>query len=461
MKKAGPNASIGNVPPVAVILAAGEGCRLRDQRHSQPKPLTSVAGLSLAERCVCGLRDAGIRQLVVVLGHDAERVRSHFESIGRRRDSEITFVAAEEWSRGNGSSALAAGEAVRDSSFLLTMVDHLLSAPMFEAILASPPSPGEIALAVDGCKERVFDPSDLTKVCRQDGRVAAIGKDLVEWDASDTGLFYCTDAFFGALERARAKGAHSLTDGVRECIQAGGVRAVDVSGQPWLDVDTPQAVTEAERRIRASLCKGGEDGFISTHFNRAISRPISMLLVRTPITPDQISVGSFLLALLGAAFLALAGSSSWIAGGLIIQAASILDGCDGEIARLKKNATARGAWLDTMLDRYSDLAVAFAVTYAYTLLDQGAWVWIAGASSGAGFVLSSYVTKEYQLRFGVPYPIRWLNNLKRRDLRILVIAMGAVAGCPFFALLLIGAVSHLVVLAILGSAWLNGRSSTG
>ena len=180
MKRADPDTPIGNVPPVAVILAAGEGSRMRNRGHSRPKPLVSVVGLSLAERCVCALRAADVRRFVVVLGHDAERVRSHFESIGRRRDSEITFVVAEEWSRGNGSSALAARAAVGDASFLVTMVDHLLSAPMIEAILASPPSPSEIALAVDGCKERIFDPRDLTKVCRQDGRVTAIGKDLVD-----------------------------------------------------------------------------------------------------------------------------------------------------------------------------------------------------------------------------------------------------------------------------------------
>ena len=108
MTSSGQNTTIGNVPPVAVILAAGEGCRLRDHGSSLPKPLTSVAGLSLAERCVCGLVAAGIRRLVVILGHEAERVRSHFERIGRRRDCEITFVVAAKWSRGNGTSALAA-----------------------------------------------------------------------------------------------------------------------------------------------------------------------------------------------------------------------------------------------------------------------------------------------------------------------------------------------------------------
>ena len=445
----GPNAPIENVPPVAVILAAGEGCRLRDRDRSLPKPLASVVGLSLAEHCVCGLRAAGIRRLVVILGHEAERVRSHFERIGRRRDCEITFVVAEEWSQGNGASALAAREAVGDGSFLLTMVDHLLSVPMIEAMLASAPAPGEIALAVDGRKEGIFDLPDLTKVSRQDGRVAAIGKDLVEWDAGDTGLFYCTNAIFPAIERARAGDAHSLTDGVKECTRSGGVRAVDVSGQSWLDVDTPEALAEAERRIRASLSKGQDDGFISEHINRAISRPISMLLARTPVTPNQITIASFLLGLLGAAFLALADSSWWIAGGLIIQTSSILDGCDGEVARLKYRQTARGGWLDTVLDRYADAAVAIAVTLSAARAEPASWIWVAGCASAVGFLMTSYSTKEYHLRFGKPYRNTLFKRLARRDLRLLIVAIGAVTGHPFEALLVVGLLSHLSVLWIL------------
>jgi CDP-L-myo-inositol myo-inositolphosphotransferase len=242
-------------------------------------------------------------------------------------------------------------------------------------------------------------------------------------------------------------------------MQAGGVRAVDVSGQPWLDVDTQQAVAEAERRICASLSKGSDDGYVSEHFNRKISRAISMVLVRTPITPDQISVASFLLGLLGAVFLALAGSFWWLAGGVIIQAASILDGCDGEVARLKRRESARGAWLDTVLDRYSDLAVALAVTYAHAASQEGAWIWVAGFLSAAGFVLASYVTKEFHLRFGSPYPNNWMNRIKRRDLRILLISLGAIAGHPFVGLLLAGGLSHLAVFGILGFGWVRGARS--
>ena len=457
MTTTGPDSPIEHAPPVAVVLAAGEGRRLRDGSARTPKPLIRLVGLSLAERCICGFLQEGIRRFVVILGHQAERVRSHFEEIGRRRGCEIAFEVAEQWSLGNGSSTLAARAVVGDRPFLLTMVDHLLSSSMIKAILASPPSADEIALAIDGRKEEIFDLADLTKIREQHGRVSAIGKDLSEWDAGDTGLFYCSAAIFSALERARDEGLHSLTDGVRECVANGGVRAVDVSGETWLDVDTSEARREGERRLRASLSKGQDDGFVSQYVNRAISRPLSMLLARTPVTPDQITVASFLLGVLGAGFLVLANSSFWIAGGIMIQVASIVDGCDGEVARLKHRSSARGGWLDTVLDRYADTALAFAVTLAAARVDPSSWVWIAGCLSAIGFLMTSYTTKEYQIRFERPYPNTLVARLKRRDLRILIVAVGAVAGHPFAALLTAGLFSHASVLWILSSAWRGNR----
>ena len=72
-------------PPTAVILAAGEGTRLRNGRSAIPKPLVRLRGLSLAERSIAQLLAAKVDRFVVVLGAKADRVRSEFEMIARRR----------------------------------------------------------------------------------------------------------------------------------------------------------------------------------------------------------------------------------------------------------------------------------------------------------------------------------------------------------------------------------------
>ena len=438
--------------PLALILAAGNGDRMQNGSNAIPKPQIEVRGLSLAERSVAQLQDAGIDRFVVVLGAHADPVRAHFECIAKRRCCPIEFIVAKDWVRGNGCSVAAAESLVGDEPFLLTMVDHLLSRDLILKLLSQPPPADGIALAVDYDKSHIFDEDDLTKVRIENEYIAEIGKDLKEWDAGDTGLFYCTRELFRGLSRAHRRGGFSLTDGIHECL-AGGVRTIDVTGSPWIDVDTPDAVHKAVALVDASLTKGREDGFVSQYLNRPISRAISKVLSRTPISPNQISVGCFLLGLLGAGALAVTNAWAWVVGGLLIQLASVVDGCDGEIARIKFLHSSRGAWLDTMLDRYADLAVGIAVTFAASRQFSDPWIWPAGLVATTSFLLASYVTKEYELRFGKSYPNNVFNRLKRRDLRVLVIAVGALLGQPFPALLTIGSLTHLVVLWIMIDAW--------
>jgi len=93
------------------------------------------------------------------------------------------------------------------------------------------------------------------------------------------------------------------------------------------------------------------------------------------------------------------------------------------------------------------------VTFAASQLHDAAWVWPAGFAATVSFLMASYVTKEFQIRFQRPYPNNLVNKLKRRDLRILAISVGAALGHPLVALLAIGSLTHLAVFQILVSAW--------
>ena len=350
-----PDAEISEFP-IAVLLAAGEGRRLRELGSHCPKPMVPLLGLSLAERCIANFMAAGVNHFLVVLGYRGETVRTHFEKIAERRGCNIRFALAEDWEQGNGTSASAAKPIIQHRLFLLAMVDHVFNPEMIRTVLSSQPDPGEIRLAVDRHQGTTVDCEDLTKVTLGNHLVTGIGKDLKSWDAGDTGLFYCTTALFEGLHRARTKGRHSLSDGVRELIGQNRVRPIDITGYAWFDIDTSKDYHEAERSLLQNLDKGGLDGYISQWLNRPISRRISRFLVRTEVTPDQITLFSFFLFLIGAGCLASPQPFWWIIGGVIIQLTSILDGCDGEIARLKVRSSAQGAWLDTILDRYADLS---------------------------------------------------------------------------------------------------------
>ena len=445
-----------------MILAAGEGSRLVPHQAGPPKPVFPLLGLSLAERTVLACLKAGIRRFLFVLGHREEEVRAHVAEMAVRRGCEVDFVIASKWPLGNGASVLAAAEKVADHSFLLLMVDHRVDSSVIQTVRCTPLGPGEICLAVDRDKEQVFDLDDVTKVTLENGRIARLGKSLENWDAADMGVFRCTAALFEELRGAAAAGRHSLTDGVNRLAANGNVIAVDMTGQAWLDIDTPQAYREATRRLRHSLAKPREDGYISTYLNRPISTRLSAWLATTPVTPDQITVVSFFVSLIGAACLALGGSVATVLGALLVQWASIVDGCDGEVARLNHLASARGAWLDTLLDRYSDMAVTLAITSACASqqADLSGWIWAGGFVAGTGFLLTSYVTKEFMLCHGHPYPDHILLRLKKRDLRLFVICAGALCGHAFAAVLAMGALSHACVFGILAMGWRAAGNSS-
>ena len=131
----------------------------------------------------------------------------------------------------------------------------------------------------------------------------------------------------------------------------------------------------------------------------------------------------------------------------------MVDGCDGEVARLRHLATPRGAWLDTMLDRYADTAVVVAVTLAYAEGHPGALPWLGGLAASTGFLLASYSTKEFALTHGGPYPDDMPARLKRRDLRMFVLFCGGLVGYPYYAMVVMGLVTHGVIVSILINGW--------
>ncbi len=252
--KGGPAA----VPDTALILAAGAGSRLRP-RTAAPKPLTDVRGRSLAERIVATLRAAGVARVVVTVGHEAATVAAHFAEIGERLGVAVAVVEVADWDLGNGVSALAARPALGGGPFFLLMSDHLFDPAIAKALAGDPPAHGEIRLAVDGDKAAIFDIEDVTRVVVADGRIAGIGKMIEPWDAGDTGVFLCSAGLFEGLERAAGAGGFGLSDGVRILAAEGRARVVDVTGLPWIDVDTPEALREAERLLAEGRLGGSGD----------------------------------------------------------------------------------------------------------------------------------------------------------------------------------------------------------
>ncbi|MCP4228852.1 MAG: NTP transferase domain-containing protein [bacterium] len=428
----------------AVILAAGEGNRIRGVNGGVPKPLTSLFGLSLIERAILSCRGTGVSEFFVVTGAYEDKVRAHVTDLGLRLGVTVKTVHNKNWRRGNGTSVLTVSPYIK-GRFLLLMADHLFDPEILLRLFAASEKNDCCLLAVDRRIDRQPDLRESTKVRLEGEAITAIGKDLGKFDAIDTGIFMCSPYLFDAIEEANLQGDGSLSGGVRRLVAGGNILAVDIYDRFWVDIDTRENLSMAKSLLLADILKPADDGFVARYINRRLSIRISGILARTRISPNTISVASFILCLAGALLFGF-GKYTWtILAGFLVQIASVLDGCDGEIARLKFRSSPFGGWLDTILDRYGDVAIAVGITFGYWLTHPHPAVWLIGITAMFGFVLGSYMAKEYALRHSRSLPEGLLGKLARRDFRLFAFFVGALINRPFETLILIGFISHLSV----------------
>ena len=183
------------------------------------------------------------------------------------------------------------------------------------------------------------------------------------------------------------------------------------------------------------------DGFISRHLNRRLSRPLARLLGTTPVTPNQVSVASLGLAL--ACFVSFA-YDYYIAGALLAQASSIADGIDGDLARLKRMTTAFGGFMDAILDRYADSLILLGLTMWAASSTEGPYAWLAGFWALAGTFTVTYTRARIGEAQRKAFD-RGITSVASRDVRLLIVMVGALAGLGLATLIVLASLSSAVV----------------
>jgi choline kinase/phosphatidylglycerophosphate synthase len=438
-------------PAVGVILAAGRSERLAGLTGGSSKALLQLGGMALLERQLLSLLRAGIQRLVVVVGHDWERVAGMASVAAPGR---VEVVKADCWEAGNGTSLAAAEAAVRgEALFLVITADHLFGAGAVEELLGV----GEPAALIDtqAAPEVI---AEGTRVTIADGLALAFGKEL-DGPYVDCGAFLVQPRIFECQRQAAAEGDHSLAGALTRLAQQQPLRAVSLpSGSWWVDVDTADDHRRALRSLRRSLAKPS-DGLVARLLNRPLSTRLSMALAPLRVGPDLVTVIVFFLGLLGALAL---GTAHGLVGGLLVQLSSVVDGVDGELGRLRMQGSSRGAILDSVLDRVADAAILVALG-VWTLngpLPPAAVLLLTGAALSGAFL--SMALKDRAAALRLPgFPERRLGLLLAgRDGRLFLVAVFAVLGQPLPALIAVVATSALAAAVRLYIVW-RRQSPTG
>lgn len=195
-----------------------------------------------------------------------------------------------------------------------------------------------------------------------------------------------------ALHRAGPSGAGVLDDA--------GDGALDLASEGLcLPVRDDAAVRAADDRLYAALRKP-QDGFISRAINRSISIRVTRVLAPMGLRPNQVSVGILAFGVAGAALAAHGTHATLAVAGLCFNAQSILDGCDGELARLTFRGSRAGEWIDTVGDDLTNYSFFAGAAWGLHRAGLGALPLAFGAVGLAAGLVASLTEYRYLLRIG-------------------------------------------------------------
>jgi len=224
------------------------------------------------------------------------------------------------------------------------------------------------------------------------------------------------------------------------------------------DVVDARTASTAEDALFRSLRKP-QDGWTARWLNRYVSLTLSRWLVKTPLSPNQVSVGILAIGLTGAYLASIGTYGTMLAGAALFQAQSILDGCDGEMSRVTYRGSHLGEWLDTIgddLTNYGFFAGAALGLHAATGSDL---YLAAGAVTVGSGAVASLIEYRYLLAIGsgdlLKYPtsqtasgsgvLAAIAPLFKRDTFVLLTLIAAAVGLlgPMLVVFAIAAVGIL------------------
>jgi dTDP-glucose pyrophosphorylase len=228
----------------AVILAAGRGTRMRELTAELPKPMIEVRGKPVLQHIVEGLRDAGVREVLLVVGYRADAVRDFF-SDGRRNNVSIQY-AKQTVQDGTGRVVDLARNFAANRPFILAYGDILVDPANYKRVVNLPDDVEALLTVTRG--------EDASK----GGAVFLNGQmDLVELREKpkpgeptspwyNAGLYaFRTSIFdFTAKLKPSPRGEYELTDAIRDLAHSGKkVKALELTGE-WADVRDPEILAK-------------------------------------------------------------------------------------------------------------------------------------------------------------------------------------------------------------------------
>ena len=241
----------------AVVLAAGEGRRLRPLTLTRPKHMIHMGGKPLLEHVLIALRQAGIKEILMVVNYKAERIKEFFGD-GSSLQMRIEYIPQKELK--GTANAFGSAEKHVDSDFVALYGDLLISSKAVESAISlhskTKPAATLTTTQVEnpeyyGIIKTVGD--TVSEIVEKPSPEAAAGQPI------NAGLYVFSPEIFEVIRRTEAspRGEEEITDSIRMLIEdRKKVVAANISSKDWLDVGRPWDLLDANSRLLKNLRRG-------------------------------------------------------------------------------------------------------------------------------------------------------------------------------------------------------------
>jgi dTDP-glucose pyrophosphorylase len=237
----------------AVILAAGRGTRMRELTAVVPKPMIEVRGKPVLQYIIEGLRDAGIRELLVIVGYHADTVQNFFGD-GSRHDVSIQY-ATQTVQDGTGRVVDLSRDFVGNSEFVLAYGDILVDPANYKRVVELPEDVEAIVTVTRGEDVSkggavfVNERMELVDIREKSDSWSGLSEDAVPFYNAGLYAFRQSIFEFTAKLKPSPRGEYELTDAIRDLAESGKkVRALELTGE-WADVRDPEVLAKLNQAL--------------------------------------------------------------------------------------------------------------------------------------------------------------------------------------------------------------------
>lgn len=237
-----------------VILAAGEGKRLKPITSTRPKPLIPLAGKPLLEYTILGLKEAGIDEILLVVGYKEEMIKDYFKNGIEKGGIKIEYITQKEY-LGTANAANYAKDYVKDKPFLMMYGDLFVDPAIFKEIIQQynkNPTEGLMSL-IEVKNPQEFGIISLTS----DGFVDKITEkpalELKLGNLANAGIYVFKPIIFKAIEKTKKsiRNEFEFTDSMDILIHQmkGKIQGYSIKNRFWSDIGLPWQLFDASNYI--------------------------------------------------------------------------------------------------------------------------------------------------------------------------------------------------------------------